>query len=129
MGNAAKKTLEEMRADYYRKHLGQVVGGTIIASGADEMDGDSPNDRPWQVLEVCMPDGKVFQVVSSRDTEGNGPGHLFIDKAPNTRALPPQSELVCDWGYCNQRAVGERASSKGWLPVCNKHKRAKSVPK
>lgn len=76
-------TAVESRADsekkYVEGYLEPLVGGSITAIGAIVED-DFGFPEVWQVLRVKLADGKVVDLVVSRDPEGNGPGHLFIEE-------------------------------------------------
>lgn len=50
-------------------------GGTIECSYIEEDD----EGNFWPGLSIVMPDGTKRLVVFSRDPEGNGPGHIFIE--------------------------------------------------
>ena len=115
-----KETRESRQVRYYREHLDRLVDGKIISVGAIKDDSCYGSER-WQVLEIVKPDGTVYQINASRDPEGNGPGHLFIDEVEDgLRELTRAGE--CDWGHCKAEAVKERASpDHGWLQVCKKH--------
>lgn len=62
---------------WFERHYGQLRGATIEEVGQAE--GDYPTES-WPVLIVRMADGTRRQVEVSRDPEGNGPGHLFIEE-------------------------------------------------
>ena len=67
--------------DYYRNHYGQLQGLTVISV---QLQGE---DREvWPVLLMGRDDGRGgivegshVRVTLSRDPEGNGAGHAFID--------------------------------------------------
>ena len=68
-----KRTKREV--DYWGRTLKPLIGAKVVfAQGCDE------HGEVWPALEVEMPNGKRLQVVASRDAEGNGPGHLFVDE-------------------------------------------------
>ena len=58
---------------YEIKNARILVGGTI--RGVIATDGDDSFG-----LQVQLPDGPVFKVWIDRDPEGNGPGHLSIER-------------------------------------------------
>lgn len=67
--------------DYYRNHYGQLQGLTVISVQLQEEDREV-----WPVLIMGRDDGKGgiedgshVRVTLSRDPEGNGAGHAFID--------------------------------------------------
>lgn len=69
--------------DYYRKHYGQLLGLTVINV---QMVNDDDGDDVWPVFIMGRDDGKGgivegshVRVTLSRDAEGNGAGHAFID--------------------------------------------------
>jgi hypothetical protein len=51
-------------------------GGTIEGSYIEE----DEDGTFWPGLSILMPDGTKRMVVFSRDPEGNGPGHIFIEE-------------------------------------------------
>lgn len=68
-------------SDYYTKHYGQLVGLTVINVQVLEEDREE-----WPVLLMGrdngkggIEDGSHVRVTLSRDPEGNGAGHAFID--------------------------------------------------
>jgi hypothetical protein len=69
--------------DYYRKHYSQLQGLTVINV---QMQEDDEGGEPWPVLIMGRDDGRGgivegshVRVTLSRDPEGNGAGHAFID--------------------------------------------------
>lgn len=67
--------------DYYRKHYGRLQGLTVLSVQILEEDREE-----WPVLIMGRDDGKGgivegshVRVTLSRDPEGNGAGHAFID--------------------------------------------------
>lgn len=67
--------------DYYRNHYGQLQGLTVISVQLQEEDREV-----WPVLIMGRDDGRGgivegshVRVTLSRDPEGNGAGHAFID--------------------------------------------------
>ena len=66
--------------EYWDKALKPLVGSKVVfAQGCDE------HGEVWPAIEVETLDGKRFQVVASRDSEGNGPGWLYVDEVPAER--------------------------------------------
>lgn len=61
-------------ASHLNEQLGQLVGGKIVDV---EVQADDDGEY-WPVFKVKGPSG-TFIVTVSRDTEGNGPGHLVIE--------------------------------------------------
>lgn len=68
-------------SDYYHKYYGQLQGLTVINVQVHEED-----DEVWPVLIMGRDDGRGgivdgshVRVTLSRDPEGNGAGHAFID--------------------------------------------------
>lgn len=68
-------------SEYYRKHYGQLQGLTVINVQMVEK-----GDDVWPVFIMGRDDGKGgilegshVRVTLSRDPEGNGAGHAFID--------------------------------------------------
>jgi hypothetical protein len=67
--------------DYYRKHYGQLQGLTVISVQLQEEDREV-----WPILIMGRDDGRGgivegshVRVTLSRDPEGNGAGHAFIE--------------------------------------------------
>ena len=67
--------------DYYRNHYGQLQGLTVISVQLQEEDREV-----WPVLIMGRDDGRGgivegshVRVTLSRDPEGNGAGHAFIE--------------------------------------------------
>jgi hypothetical protein len=67
--------------DYYRKHYGQLQGLTVISVQIQ-----SEPREVWPILIMGRDDGRGgivegshVRVTLSRDPEGNGAGHAFID--------------------------------------------------
>ncbi len=67
-------------AKFIKNQLSVLIGGTItqVETQIDESEGWP---EVWPFFIVKTADGKYLQVQVSRDPEGNGPGHLFIDPA------------------------------------------------
>jgi hypothetical protein len=68
---------------YYRKHYGQLQGLTVLSV---QMQEDDEGGEPWPILIMGRDDGRGgivegshVRVTLSRDAEGNGAGHAFID--------------------------------------------------
>lgn len=59
-------------APFLMQQMAPLVGGIIREVSV--LSGD------WPALAVELPDGRVLQVEVSRDSEGNGPGYLFIEE-------------------------------------------------
>lgn len=55
-----------------------LVGATITSVSVEEDDYDGAD---WLTLHVTPAEGHDLLVQVSRDPEGNGPGHLFIEEA------------------------------------------------
>lgn len=66
--------------DYHENHMASLIGATLTAATVSVDDeGDGVYFEVWPVLIFTKPDGTTIQVEVSRDPEGNGPGHLFIE--------------------------------------------------
>ena len=66
--------------EYWDRILKPLIGAKVVfAQGCPE------EDEVWPAIEVETTDGKCYQVVASRDSEGNGPGWLYIDKVPEEK--------------------------------------------
>lgn len=76
---ATKTDLVEGQKKYVEDYLKPLVGGSVIAYGAVEND-EFGFPEVWPVLRIQLPNGKVVDLVVSRDEEGNGPGHLFVEE-------------------------------------------------
>jgi hypothetical protein len=63
-------------------HLTQLVGWTVSHPVRIAIDGEDSYDEPMYGLVLTRPDNKKQQlfVTILRDSEGNGPGHLDIEK-------------------------------------------------
>lgn len=72
--------------NYDAKQYGQLVGGTIEGVIIDPSGGDY---MTFVGLQVRMPDGTIKHAWVQRDWEGNGPGVLAIENAPNEVTAPP----------------------------------------
>ena len=71
----------EMNGDTVNREVeraGRLVGGTI--QKVLKVDSSKLFPDGSYGLEVRMPDGKAFHVWVDCDPEGNGPGHLEIEK-------------------------------------------------
>jgi len=67
--------------DYYRNHYGRLQGLTVLSVQILEEDREE-----WPILIMARDDGRGgivegshVRVTLSRDPEGNGAGHAFID--------------------------------------------------
>lgn len=55
--------------------LKDLIGATIMQAETVSSYGED-----WPVLVAVRPDGKIIQIEISRDSEGNGPGCLFVSE-------------------------------------------------
>lgn len=75
-----KESRLESQKKYVESYLKPLVGGTIIAFGAVAEDEDEFDfAEVWPVLRVKLSNGETVDLVVSRDEEGNGAGHLFVE--------------------------------------------------
>jgi hypothetical protein len=63
---------------YVEKELKKLIGGKVIAVGA-VLEDDLGWPEVWPVFHLLLPNGEKLAITVSRDEEGNGPGHLFIE--------------------------------------------------
>ncbi len=61
-------------SEYFETHYGQLVGMTITSF---EIIND--DDGKWPQFTGTSQSGETVIFAVSRDPEGNGPGHLFIE--------------------------------------------------
>ena len=74
----AEEKFQSNEERYWNARLKPLVGAEVIAAGvAKDDDGEC-----WPMLAVSK-NGKVFQVIGSRDDEGNGPGALDVHEIPS----------------------------------------------
>jgi hypothetical protein len=72
-------TQQDQYTQAMNDHVGVLMGATVVKCTVVPLDDEWP-DELWTVLHLRTADGMTLEVAVSQDEEGNGPGHLFIER-------------------------------------------------
>jgi hypothetical protein len=78
---ATRADYEKRSKAYYKAYYGQLKGVTIEAYLG--MEKDDYGNSPFPKFKIKYPNGKMGELIVSRDEEGNGGGFLFLPYEPN----------------------------------------------